>query len=108
MTHQNLNYWAQGPMNNWFINNAKDVVDAMEKSGRVLMHLSGHYHRGWFGTRNGISYVVAKGLVERPLPTNVCGIVSIDKVRRRLLQRDFPPSQKESLGSRTHRAGSPL
>ena len=79
MTHQNLNYWAQGPMNNWFINNAKDVVDAMEKSGRVLMHLSGHYHRGWFGTRNGISYVVAKGLVERPLPTNVCGIVSIDK-----------------------------
>lgn len=79
LSHQNLNYWVKGVMDNWFINNASEVVEAMEKSGRVLAHFSGHYHRGWYGTRNGIHYVVGQGLVERPLPHNTCGIVSVDK-----------------------------
>lgn len=81
LSHQNLNYWVKGVMDNWFINNAEEVVKAMEQSGRVLAHFSGHYHRGWYGFRNGIHYVVAKGLVERPLPNNACGLVSVDKNR---------------------------
>ncbi len=78
-THQNLNYWDKGPMNNWFIKNAADVVSAMEQSGRVLAALSGHYHRGWYSVRNGIHYVVNQGLVERALPRNVFGIVHVGR-----------------------------
>ena len=78
-THQNLNYWDKGPMNNWFIKNAADVVSAMEQSGRVLAALSGHYHRGLYSVRNGIHYVVNQGLVERALPRNVFGIVHVGR-----------------------------
>ena len=55
------------------------IVFTLEKSGRVLAVLSGHYHKGYYSRRNGIHYVVNQGMVERPLPHNVLGIVSVDR-----------------------------
>lgn len=55
------------------------MVEMLEKSRRVLAVISGHYHRGYYSARNGIHYVVNQGMVERPLPRNVLGIVSVDK-----------------------------
>lgn len=81
-THQLLNYW-DGETNDipeWFmIRNSKEVVSLLEKSGRVLAVLSGHYHKGGYSERNGIHYVINQGMVENPIPHNVFGIVSVDK-----------------------------
>ncbi|MCG5030967.1 metallophosphoesterase [Mesosutterella sp. OilRF-GAM-744-9] len=80
-THQLLNYWDVNPNlpDDFIIRDAKSVVEMLEKSGRVLAVISGHYHRGYYSARNGIHYVVNQGMVERPLPRNVLGIVSVDK-----------------------------
>ena len=80
-THQLLDYWDVNPNlpDDFIIRNARDVVGMLEKSGRVLAVLSGHYHRGYYSQRNGIHYVVNQGMVERPLPHNVLGLVSVDK-----------------------------
>ncbi len=79
-THQLLNYWNVNPIPDAFMmRNAKTVVEMLEKSGRVLSVISGHYHKGFYSERNGIHYVVNQGMVERALPHNVLGIVSVDK-----------------------------
>lgn len=79
-THQLLNTWNENPIPKaFFIQNAKTVVAMLEKSKRVLAVLSGHYHKGYYSERNGIHYVVNQGMVERPLPRNVFGIVAVDK-----------------------------
>lgn len=78
-SHQNLNYFDAGMLQDCVIPNAKDVVALMEKSGRVLAHISGHHHPGFYSHRNGIHYIVAQGMVEQPLPHNVCGIVHVDR-----------------------------
>jgi predicted phosphodiesterase len=80
-THQLLNGWDVNEKlpQSFIISNAKQVVGMLEKSGRVLAVISGHYHRGWYSVRNGIHYVVNQGMVEQPLPHNVLGIVSVDK-----------------------------
>lgn len=82
MTHQLVNTWdakSQNIPDAFFIRNAAEVVEAMEKSGRVLAYICGHFHKGAYSERNGIHYVVNQGLVERPLPHNVCGMVHVDK-----------------------------
>lgn len=79
-THQLLNYWDVNPVpQNFIIYNSREIVEMLEKSGRVLAVLSGHYHKGCYSRRNGIHYVVNQGMVERPLPHNVLGIVSVDR-----------------------------
>lgn len=80
-THQLLNWWDVNEKlpQSFIISNAKQVVGMLEQSKRVLAVISGHYHRGWYSVRNGIHYVVNQGMVERPLPHNVLGIVSVDK-----------------------------
>ena len=80
-THQLLDYWDVNPNlpDDFIIRNARDAVGMLEKSGRVLAVLSGYYHRGYYSQRNGIHYVVNQGMVERPLPHNVLGLVSVDK-----------------------------
>ncbi len=81
-THQLLNTWdekTQKIPNAFFIRNAAEIVSAMESSGRVLAVISGHFHKGAYSERNGIHYVVNQGLVERPLPHNVCGMVHVDQ-----------------------------
>lgn len=80
--HQLVNTWdekGQNIPNDFFIRNADEVVKAMEESGRVLAYICGHFHKGAYSERNGIHYVVNQGLVERPLPHNVAGMVHIDK-----------------------------
>ena len=79
-THQLLNYWDVNPVpQNFIIYNSREIVEMLEKSGRVLAVLSGHYHKGCYSRRNGIHYVVNQGMVERSLPHNVLGIVSVDR-----------------------------
>lgn len=80
-THQLLDWWDACDVlpGDFIMRNAKTVVEMLEKSGRVLAVLSGHYHRGWYSVRNGIHYVVNQAMVERPLPRNVLGIVSVDR-----------------------------
>ena len=82
MTHQLVNTWdakSQKIPDAFFIRNSAEVVEAMEKSGRVLAYICGHFHKGAYSERNGIHYIVNQGLVERPLPHNVCGMVHVDK-----------------------------
>lgn len=81
-SHQLLNTWDAKKWNipdAFFMRNADAVREAMEKSGRVLAYLCGHFHKGAYSEKNGIYYVVNQGMVERPLPHNVCGMVHIDK-----------------------------
>ena len=80
--HQLVNTWDEKTQNiphAFFVQNAAEVVDAMEKSGRVLAFICGHFHKGAYSEHNGIHYIVNQGLVERPLPHNVAGMVHIDK-----------------------------
>lgn len=84
--HQLLNSWDSSHGNlvgkipdGYFIRNAAEIISTLEKSGRVLAVFSGHYHSGWYSQRNGIHYVIGKGLVENPLPHNVAGFVQIDR-----------------------------
>ena len=75
--HQLVNTWDEKTQNiphAFFVQNAAEVVDAMEKSGRVLAFICGHFHKGAYSEHNGIHYIVNQGLVERPLPHNVAGI----------------------------------
>ncbi|MDO5532473.1 metallophosphoesterase [Sutterella sp.] len=81
-THQLLNTWDEQPQNipnDFFMRNAADVVKVLEESRRVLAVISGHFHKGAYSERNGIHYYVAQGMVERPLPHSVCGMVHIDR-----------------------------
>lgn len=80
--HQLVNTWDEKTQNiphAFFVQNAAEVVEAMEKSGRVLAFICGHFHKGAYSEHNGIHYIVNQGLVERPLPHNVAGMVHIDK-----------------------------
>ena len=81
-THQILNTWDEKRCkipHPFFIHNAAEVVKTLEKSRRVLAVFSGHFHKGAYSEHNGIHYVVNQGLVENPLPHNVCGMVHVDK-----------------------------
>lgn len=81
MTHQLLNDWDAGKMapKELFIKNAKEVVQLIESSKRVLAVLCGHWHHGGYSYHNGIHYVVCHAMVEQPLPHNSCAIVHVDR-----------------------------
>lgn len=84
--HQLLNDWdsSHGRIagkipDGYFIRNARDVVALLEGSRRVLAVFSGHYHSGWYSEKNGIHYIVGKGMVEGDAAHNAAGIVRIDR-----------------------------
>ena len=80
--HQLVNTWDAQQWkipDAFFMRSAAAVTKEMEKSGRVLAYICGHFHKGAYSEHNGIYYIVNQGLVERPLPHNVCGMVHIDK-----------------------------
>jgi predicted phosphodiesterase len=48
----------------YYVKNAAEVREVMEKSGKVIAVLQGHRHEGAFSTINGICYFTFKGLIE--------------------------------------------
>ena len=54
----------------YYVKNAAEVRDVLEKSGKVIAVLQGHRHEGGFSTINGIPYVTFRGLIEGAGPWN--------------------------------------
>jgi predicted phosphodiesterase len=48
----------------YYVKNAAQVREVLEKSGRVIAVMQGHRHEGGFSTINGIPYFTFKGLIE--------------------------------------------
>ncbi|MBI9016748.1 MAG: metallophosphoesterase [Phycisphaerae bacterium] len=62
-----------------YVNNAAQVRNILEKSGRVIAVFQGHHHAGDYSKINGIEYFTVKGMVEGPgLDNNAFGIVEIN------------------------------
>jgi predicted phosphodiesterase len=51
---------------NTYVNNAKDVRQILEQSGKVLAVFQGHHHPGSYSRIEGIHYYTLKALVEGP------------------------------------------
>ena len=54
----------------YYVKNAAQVREVLEKSGKVIAVLQGHRHEGGFSTINGIPYFTFKGLIEGAGPWN--------------------------------------
>ena len=54
----------------YYVKNAAEVREVLEKSGKVIAVLQGHRHEGGFSTINGIPYFTFKGLIEGAGPWN--------------------------------------
>jgi predicted phosphodiesterase len=54
----------------YYVKNAAQVREVLEKSGKVIAVLQGHRHEGAFSTINGIPYFTFKGLIEGAGPWN--------------------------------------
>ena len=54
----------------YYVRNAAQVREVLEKSGKVIAVLQGHRHEGGFSTINGIPYFTFKGLIEGAGPWN--------------------------------------
>ena len=54
----------------YYVKNAPQVREALEKSGKVIAVLQGHRHEGGFSTINGIPYFTFRGLIEGAGPWN--------------------------------------
>ena len=54
----------------YYVKNAAQVREVLEKSGKVIAVLQGHRHEGAFSTINGIPYFTFKALVEGAGPWN--------------------------------------
>jgi predicted phosphodiesterase len=48
----------------YYVKNAAEVRDVLEKSGKVIAVLQGHRHEGGFSTINGVPYFTFRGLIE--------------------------------------------
>ena len=55
---------------NTYVNNAEDVRQILEQSGKVLAVFQGHHHPGSYSRIEGIHYYTLKALVEGPGPEN--------------------------------------
>jgi len=53
-----------------YVNNAADVRQILEQSGKVLAVFQGHYHDGRYSLIEGIHYYTLKAVVEGPGPEN--------------------------------------
>jgi 3',5'-cyclic AMP phosphodiesterase CpdA len=54
----------------YYVKNAAQVREVLEKSGKVIAVLQGHRHEGGFSTISGIPYFTFKGLIEGAGPWN--------------------------------------
>jgi len=54
----------------YYVKNAEQVRDVLERSGNVIAVLQGHRHEGGFSTINGIPYFTFRGLIEGAGPWN--------------------------------------
>jgi alkaline phosphatase len=54
----------------YYVKNAAQVREVLEKSGKVIAVLQGHRHEGGFSTINGIPYFTFRGLIEGAGPWN--------------------------------------
>ena len=54
----------------YYVKNAAQAREVLERSGRVIAVLQGHRHEGGFSTINGIPYFTFKGLIEGSGPWN--------------------------------------
>jgi alkaline phosphatase len=52
------------------IKNAPELVEIIEKSGRVLAVFQGHHHSGHYSFRQGVHYFTLKEMIEGPYPAN--------------------------------------
>jgi len=53
-----------------YVNNAAEVRQILEQSGRILAVFQGHFHEGSYSRINGIHYYTLKAMVEGPGPEN--------------------------------------
>jgi len=53
-----------------YVNNAAEVRQVLEQSGRVLAVFQGHFHDGGYSLIKGIHYYTLKAMVEGPGPEN--------------------------------------
>jgi 3',5'-cyclic AMP phosphodiesterase CpdA len=87
----------------YYVKNAAEAREALEKSGKVIAVLQGHRHEGGFSAINGIPYFTFRGLIEGAGPWNSAySIVDV-----------MPDLSVQILGyrraeSRTFKAESPL
>ena len=63
--HQQLD--GTGP---YYVKNAAEVREVLEKSGKVIAVFQGHRHEGGFSAINGIPYFTFRGLIEGAGPWN--------------------------------------
>jgi alkaline phosphatase len=62
------------------VGNAEEVIEILEKSGKVLAVFQGHHHSGSYNFSNGIHYFTMKGLIEGAFPeNNSFALVEIDR-----------------------------
>jgi alkaline phosphatase len=62
------------------VGNAGEVIEILEKSGKVLAVFQGHHHSGSYNFSNGIHYFTMKGMIEGAFPeNNSFALVEIDK-----------------------------
>jgi predicted phosphodiesterase len=54
----------------YYVKNAAEVREVLERSGKVIGVLQGHRHEGAFSTINGIPYFTFKGMIEGAGPWN--------------------------------------
>jgi predicted phosphodiesterase len=54
----------------YYVKNAAQAREVLEKSGKVIAVLQGHRHEGGFSTINGIPYFTFRGLIEGAGPWN--------------------------------------
>jgi alkaline phosphatase len=84
--HQMLDFFS-GIDKDFCVKNAPEIVEILEKSGRVLAVFQGHHHQGHYSFRRGIHYYTLKGMIEGPFPeNNSFSVVEIDAALRIVLR----------------------
>lgn len=78
-THQLLDSFS-GVSENHCIDNAGEIVTALEEHDNVIAVFQGHYHSGHHSFRNGIHYYTMNAMVEGSLPeNNSYAVVEVDE-----------------------------
>lgn len=80
-THGNLDYRVkQGKMDPHIIRNAYEIREIIEKAGKVIAVIQGHYHTGYYQRINTIPYITIAAMVTgEGIENNSYAIVTIDK-----------------------------
>lgn len=77
--HQMIDHFS-GVSKSLCVGNAAEVIDLLERSGRVMAVIQGHHHTGNYSQLHGIHYWTMKAVIESDYPThNSYAIVEIDR-----------------------------